>query len=271
MRAARLEIVLALVAAACALYGFGLPDFGFAYAPGARPENGLRVVTWNVGEAAGFGQRAARDETLARVGETVATLDPDLLVLQEVSESALERIADALPGARTYHAGGGRGCGVVAQRGNLVPLPPRRWTGRPAVHVVYRGERDVLAHLIGLHASSWSAAERNEEIGRAVDSLAELDEALPIVAGDLNLDVDLESGRDLFTDDEYLDVQTYNYLAEHLTDAALGTGPTAEPDRRLDYVFVGTERWRVADAGVWRGHRVGSMDHHPVVVDLARR
>ena len=126
--------------------------------------------------------------------------------------------------------------------------------------------------MIGMHADAWSASARNTEIGRAVELLEETGKlSLQVLAGDLNLDVDLGGGKDLFTEDEYLDVQTYNFVAERMDDAAASGGPTAEPDRRLDYIFVQSEdgQTRIQDTGVWRGQRAGGMDHHPVVVDLA--
>jgi endonuclease/exonuclease/phosphatase family metal-dependent hydrolase len=88
------------------------------------------------------------------------------------------------------------------------------------------------------------------------------------LAGDFNLDLDLDKRRDLFTDDEYRDVETYNYVANRLVDAARGRGSTAEPDRRLDYIFAEREAFLVIDSGPWKGHRSGQMDHDPVVADL---
>jgi endonuclease/exonuclease/phosphatase family metal-dependent hydrolase len=75
---------------------------------------------------------------------------------------------------------------------------------------------------------------------------------------------------DLFTDEAHRDVETYNYAAQALQDAAAAVdahAPTAEPDRRVDYVFVSLER-RVLAAGPWKGRRVGAMDHDPVVADI---
>ena len=92
-----------------------------------------------------------------------------------------------------------------------------------------------------------------------------------IFAGDFNLDPGLDKRRDLFSDDDHLDVETYNYVAQSMEDAALGRGPTAEPDRRLDYIFYGAEELELVEAGPWRGRRVGAMDHDPVVADFRFR
>ena len=94
---------------------------------------------------------------------------------------------------------------------------------------------------------------------------------LKILAGDLNLDIDLDKRRNLFSDDAYLDVETYNYVAQRLSDVTLNTGSTAEPDRRLDYIFADAKRFNLVHSGPWKGRRVADMDHDPVVVDLLMR
>ena len=91
---------------------------------------------------------------------------------------------------------------------------------------------------------------------------------LKILAGDLNLDIDLGKRRDLFSDNQHLDVETYNYLLQHLSDLTQNTGSTAEPDRRLDYIFGDTGRVKVVRSGPWKGRRIEDMDHDPVVADL---
>ena len=266
---AKLELVLFALAVGAALLGFGPPRVLVGYTPPPRPASGLRIVTWNVGVASD-GDEARRERELEGVRETLLRLDPDVAVLQEIGERELEDLADALTDARTAFVGGAQSsCGVVVQRGRLAGIDGEEHHGRAPVRVVYRPEQGPWMQLLGLHADPWSATARNAQIGRAVDLLAEADGVpLRVLAGDLNLDVDLGGGKDLFTEDEYLDVQTYNYAAERMLDAAAGTGPTAEPDRRLDYVFVASDVVRVGDAGVWRDRRVGGMDHHPVVVDL---
>jgi len=78
----------------------------------------------------------------------------------------------------------------------------------------------------------------------------------------------IDKRRDLLTDNEHLDVETYNYLAEHLADVTRGTGATAEPDRRLDYIFADAGRVKIIRAGPWKGRRVADMDHDPLLADL---
>ncbi len=120
-----------------------------------------------------------------------------------------------------------------------------------------------------LPASSVNESPPPTLIGRVTDMLMRHDSAyLRILAGDFNLDIDLGKRRDLFSDNQHLDVETYNYLLQHLSDLTRNTGSTAEPDRRLDYIFADTGRAKVIRAGPWKGRRVAGMDHDPVVADI---
>ena len=123
--------------------------------------------------------------------------------------------------------------------------------------------------VVIIHADPFSAKERNSLIGQVTDVLMNQNSGhLRFLAGDLNLDVDIDKRRDLFSDNEHLDVETYNYLVQRLSDVTRDTGSTAEPDRRLDYIFADAERVSVLRVGPWKGLRVADMDHDPVVADL---
>ena len=146
----------------------------------------------------------------------------------------------------------------------------REWEGRPPVDALYtRRDDGVRVHLLGPTREHLVGAgtQWTRSGARSTCSRASRSPPCVILAGDLNLDVDVEGRTDLFTDDEYLDIQTYNYTVQRMRDAGREHGPTAEPDRRLDYVFVGGAH-EVLSGGVWRGQRIGGMDHHPLIVDL---
>jgi endonuclease/exonuclease/phosphatase family metal-dependent hydrolase len=139
-----------------------------------------------------------------------------------------------------------------------------------------RGQRELLqvrtlssghptVDVLAVHADAYSAEDRERELRWAASWFRQhASSPYRILAGDLNLDVD----GDLFSSDPAADTRTYNDLCSDLDDAGLGKGPTAEPDRRLDYVLVSRGGWKVDSAGPWKGQRVGDMDHDPVVVDL---
>lgn len=272
MRAAWIEVSLLALALACFLcvrdWSSGSSPI---FDPVRSPEGGLRVMTWNVGRPAAGAGRALSDDSLGYVAGVIRALEPDLVLLQELASSAqLDALLERLPGAwrRVYAGPEGRRVAFLAPRGEFAHSvrPPEVPRGllvevQPAGLVVF-----------GLHANAWSAEERNRQLGAAVDSLRGYEgPAARVLMGDLNLDVDLDKRRDLFSDESHLDVESYNYAARHLVDAAQGSGPTAEPDRRLDYIFVEPGALRVRQAGPLRGWRRDGMDHDPVLADLERR
>ena len=261
-----LELALYLAAGASALAGFGPPSLGTtAWTPVPVPEGALRVVTWNVGGAEGGRPRGFFDRDLEHVAGVLTSLEADLIVLQEMgSASQGARLASRLGSGYALAQAGGvallaRGATIEGQDSvsgaRRALLAQLRWRGRDLA-------------LAGVHASAFDARIRNREVGRATEALLERGAHLHLLVGDLNLDVDLDKKRDLFSNEVQRDVETYNYVARQLRDAARGRGSTAEPDRRLDYVFVSPSA-RVLGAGPWKGQRAPGMDHDPVVADLA--
>ncbi|MBI5362415.1 MAG: endonuclease/exonuclease/phosphatase family protein [Planctomycetes bacterium] len=262
------EGVLWLLAAGLFVLGadFGARDIG-AFEPSMRDANVMRLVTWNVGGAENGVPHSMKEEHVPAIADALARLDADLVFVQELVDGAqLRRLADAL--GRDWTAWRGRGdCGVLTRRSDVERWGPRRVRNHAGV-LWPRDGRDLV--VLALHADAFSAKERNEAIGESHAALMAQAGHAHVLLGDLNLDVDQDKKSELFSDDLHADVESYNVLAATLTDAALGKGPTAEPDRRLDYVFVSRELEIVA-AGPWFGRRVGTMDHHPVVVDLRWR
>jgi endonuclease/exonuclease/phosphatase family metal-dependent hydrolase len=265
---------LGLLASAFVLFllGFGLPERGpIPFEPASRPAGGLRVVTWNVGGTGSGDGRPLEDDHVPAVAESLRLLDADLVFLQELrGRDQLAQIARAVGrNVRFEVSEDSSGCvGVLAPRANLSALTTGDWEGRRHLALLAHPEQGPALHIVVLHAHAWSARRRNREIGQALDLLvpATLTPARMLV-GDLNVDIGRHGRNDLFTNDEPRDVASYNYVARHLRDVGEGQGPTAEPDRRLDYLFASPEL-RSVQAGPWHGRRVGDMDHHPLVADL---
>jgi len=268
-----LEVALFFAAGALLWLGFGAPEWRRdVFEPGQRAPLSLRLVTWNVGGSGSDGLGPLRDDNLAGIGASLRQLAPDVIALQEVaSEAQLRELARAAGTRKATYLlapGGGRRVAVLARGGQLRRLP-LSVDGPRAMGFEFEGEDGRRLRGVVLHADAFSAEDRNRLVGEATETLQRAGGDLPsVLLGDLNLDLDLGKRRDLFTDNEHLDVETYNFVATRLADGALGTGPTAEPDRRLDYVFVSREELVVEHAGVWRGRRLGDMDHDPVVVDV---
>lgn len=252
-------------------FGYGLPSFhdpgGFT--PGPKDQGVIRVVTWNVGGTDGDGGRPLSAPLVDHVADVLAGLDPDVVVLQELADrDQADRMLRELgwrEGDAEVTFGGGRRVAVLTREGRLrqTSAPGHRGT----TLVCRRTGRGVVDLTIGaVHASAWSSEDRNAHVGEIAARL-EQEPGRVILAGDLNLDLDLDKRGDLFSDDAYRDVETYNYVAARFTDAARGRGSTAEPDRRLDYVFVRGALTVIA-AGPVKDRRVADMDHDPVVADL---
>ena len=269
---------LLFLGASAALFAVGFatplwqrPDFE----PGPRREGVLRVVTWNVGRGFAAGGRGLGGADEQHVADILRQLDADLCFLQEIdSREQVQSIRERLGAGwtvRSRRVRDGDHLAVAAQRGELTTFRVRA-AGRQALGARYRRENGRELVGVGLHADAFSAERRNQQIGGTVDALQRRMSDVPhLLAGDLNLDLDLDKRRDLFTNNAYRDVETYNFVAQRLSDVARGRGSTAEPDRRLDYVFVSPRHFTVVDAGPARGRRRGDMDHDPVVADLRLR
>jgi endonuclease/exonuclease/phosphatase family metal-dependent hydrolase len=267
----RFELLLFLLAAAFFAMGYARPGGGAGpFEPGPRAAGVLRVLTWNVGQSDGS---LAADDVM-HVAAVIRQLEPDLCFLQELAGTRqLQELLRELGPEWTHSSKRERGgqLAVLARGGWLVSFHVPA-AGAVAHGVRLRTSNGRAVSAIGLHADTFSSRKRNEQIGSAVEFLFRRHpDTAKILAGDLNLDLDLDKRRDLFSDDSYLDVETYNFIADRLVDTAQGRGSTAEPDRRLDYIFASPAHFDVVAAGPVAGHRRGAMDHDPVVADLRFR
>lgn len=261
---------LLLWIAAATLFAFGAdlrPHTESEYEPTKREPDVLRLVTWNVGGTEDGKPHSLRAEHVPAIADALAKLDADVVFLQEVPDTPLLRTLASALGSE-WQAWRGRGdCGVLTRRPNVERWGPRRVQNQAGVRFEHEGRSLVV---LSIHAAAFSAKERNETIGEALEALLDEPADARALVGDLNLNVDRDQKSELFSDDLHADVESYNALAQHFTDAALGRGPTAEPDRRLDYAFLSPELEPIT-ATPWHHRRTGTMDHHPLVIDLRLR
>ncbi|MEU5721673.1 endonuclease/exonuclease/phosphatase family protein [Micromonospora sp. NPDC047738] len=220
----------------------------------------LRVVSYNV--------HSQRDDTAA-LAEVVREAAPDVVIVQEGPRRFRWRqkcasLADSF--GLVVAAGGLPSLGnllltslrvrVVATRCQRYPLTPgRHLRGAAYAECLVAGSRFLLA---GSHLST-DPAERPAQAAAFKRELAAT--TLPVVAGaDLN---------------EEPDGPAWRTVAQGLTDTALAadradrhTFPCANPQRRIDALFV-DPRITVVDYDVVDTPRTRrASDHFPVLVDL---
>ncbi len=267
-----LEILFIVLAIGFAIVGYDVPgSMTLGYRLTDRDPVGLRIVTWNVGGDSGRNGRPLNNQWLPHIARVLKDLNPDIVLLQEVANEPQSKRLRHMLGAGWHVSvtpGGGRRLAVLWQRGRLHTRQVRN-EGRTALLSTYLSVGRPPVFAMNVHADAYSAKRRNAIIGFATDVLmADRTDHVKVLAGDLNLDIDPDKRSDLFTDDDDLDVQSYNYIAQRLSDVTLNTGSTAEPDRRLDYIFVKLDGLDVTRSGPWKGKRLADMDHDPVVADL---
>ena len=271
MRGRLPETALVILAVLFALWGYRKPaDPTSAFVLRDKPDYLMRVVTWNIGQAGG---ESASWEIISQVSRVLQSLNADMILLQEVpGADSAGRIGNSLGGHWHLETSeqAGRILATFSEQRSLI-RHAGRFQSDAALFCSYGLQDGRLIGVMNLHANPYSARRRNRQIGRSAEILLQTKKHSAfagILAGDLNLDIDLDKRRDLFTDNEHLDVETYNALVAHYRDAAVNGGSTAEPDRRLDYIFYSPGKLNLIQAGPFKGQRVGAMDHDPVVADF---
>jgi endonuclease/exonuclease/phosphatase family metal-dependent hydrolase len=260
------EALFALAAVGLAVAGILLAGGGAAdpFAPGSKPIDGLRVVSWNLGSGSEQ-PLPARDENIPHIATVLEDLDGDLVFLQELTGLEQGRRLAGFLGAGWSVVSGAGGLALAYREGRIAVAARGRSGWKRMVFTYQKGEQPPV-RAANLHADMLSSRRRNRLIGGVTDLLAS--QKWAILAGDLNLDVDFRKRGDLFTDNLHRDLETYNYLADRMQDVGMQSGSTAEPDRRLDYIFTSKSGFEVRMAGPWKGKRGGGMDHDPLVADL---
>lgn len=234
----------------------------------------LRILTLNVWNLSGP-WRERRDAIVA----WLRRLDADIVCLQEIVDDGTRNSARWLAEGAGYPSVAYAGVDVGEGRtfGNAIlsrvaidheaaydlpDAPPGAGGGaggdvaRLLLHARTGGIDVFCTHLTSLHASGWLRELQCVEVDRLVREHADADAALPpILAGDFNADPDADEirflcgltsmeGRSAFFQDAWR-------VAGGGRDGAPGwtwdnRNPFAvldfEPDRRIDYVFVGWRR-----------------------------
>jgi exodeoxyribonuclease-3 len=242
----------------------------------------VRLVSYNI-RYGGIGRESA-------IGETIARLAPDLVLLQEATRpDVVERIA-AASGMTSWGAMAGRSVGfmsrlAVTEHG----WHPLRGSNRTFLELVLEdsGLHVVGVHLTAIH-SNWTERQRVRELRALLAALAGREQNV-VVAGDFNTLAPGErldwaqlprrlrvlawlGGRtirwetiQIMLDAGFLDA----FRVLHPHDAG-HTFPTWRPHVRLDYVFVpGGSADRVRRCEVADGPAAAAAsDHFPLVAEI---
>ena len=245
-------------------------------------DNGLRLLTWNIGNGDLESETRAHDEDLPAVARVILDNDPDAVALQELTGSdqlklLLQHLKNRYSGYVCSSAGGDRVEAVLVksrQRGD-------RGEGRATFSDVAAGDRIAAAAtfrvrkdspevvLVSAHADAFNASRRRAFATDATNwARSHSKSELTFIAGDFNFEVSTRNKNNLFTDDAKHDSESYAYLLKYFRDLGLDAGETSINDRRIDYVFGPVANVSMRRAEVLRSAAVGRMDHWPLLVEV---
>ncbi|MFK5923084.1 MAG: hypothetical protein QM496_12965 [Verrucomicrobiota bacterium] len=229
----------------------------------------LRLVTWNVGYFAPVNNKNAKDLDMERIAAVLQPLQAQVVVLQELnSVQQAEEIARKLGSdwyAKTVETGHDQILAVLSSLSGA-EMETRTAGGRSMIGVCFQGEDDRDVFILGVHsphpARGMDATVDN--IKAAVSWMCERNEAIRIMAGDLNYNFD----PDLTVDGDVL----YGEVMSVLSDGTISIGETYYAHTRIDHVFHHPQAMKVMEQSSGmvdlapRFAKVpGWRDHRPVV------
>lgn len=234
----------------------------------------LRILTYNIHH----GQGTDGKFDLQRIANVINSFEPDLVALQEVDRktkraSGVDQAAELARltgmnyayGPAMEYSGGEYGEAILSRLPILEitnHILPWGDGSEPRALLVVQVKTNDFGMLVfgGTHLAHDSQVDRIAQAKEINDLLVHIDDALVILAGDLNAQPDSKP---------------MNVLGEHWLDLAALTGspqptyPNVKPDRRIDYVLVRREdSWQVVKAEVVEG--LIASDHCPLLVVLER-
>lgn len=266
-----------------------------------QPRSGsLTVMSWNI--RSGFGsfdlpEPAGGTSQLEAVGAVIGESGAEIIGLQEVDRHwhrsggvdqprvLAERLGmEWCHGANWLPEGGAPGDMVpqygtailsrwpIVEHRNVYLPTPEDWEQRGALIATIRvGEVEMT--VINTHlqygdptGSDGSTRQRQEQLHAVLDLAAEAD-APVVITGDFNATPgssemgEIEKTRSGFTD-------TWSHARPDQPGYTIPASPVAEPERRIDYIFV-TDDLAIGDVSVVVNDRTRiASDHFPVVADL---
>jgi len=253
--------------------------------PDSRSENdnGLRLLTWNIGNGDLESETRAHDEDLPDVARVILDYDADAVALQELTGNdqlklLLQHLKNRYSGYVCSSAGGDRVEAVLvksSQRGDpgagraiFSDVPAGDRIAAAATFRVRKDSPEVV--LASVHADAFNASSRRAFATDATNwARSHSKSELTFIAGDFNFEVSTRNKNNLFTDDAKDDSESYAYLLKYFRDLGLDAGETSINDRRIDYFFGPVANVSLRRAEVLRSAAVGRMDHWPLLVEVS--
>jgi endonuclease/exonuclease/phosphatase family metal-dependent hydrolase len=245
----------------------------------SRDNKHLRILTWNIGNGNLESDTRAHSEDLPAVARVILANDADAVALQELTgEDQLKLLLTHLKNRyRGYVCSKGnsdRLDAVVIRTGSegsaiFEDVPAGDHFAAAATFRLQKDSPEI--YLVSAHADAFSASRRrgfSEDVTDFVRNRWEKS-GLMFVTGDFNFEVSTRNKNNLFTDDAKQDSESYAYLLKYFRDLGRNAGETAINNRRIDYVFGPTKTVSVHRAEVLRDATVGTMDHWPLLVEVA--
>jgi endonuclease/exonuclease/phosphatase family metal-dependent hydrolase len=236
--------------------------------PKAPPR--IRVLTYNIHHAAGTDGRL----DVQRIAKVIKQANPDLVALQEVDQGTRRsggiREADELGrltglqsvfSRSVYYDGAEYGNAILSrfklERSQRHELPgTEEREPRAALEVMVHADKRTQIRFVGTHLDHQIEVERISQVHRLNELFKDSLAASTILAGDINAQPGSKP----------IKILEQGGWQDTTGDGAL-TIPSAKPDRKIDWVFVGPgSHWRVVRSEVI--DEPVASDHRPVLVEL---
>ena len=251
--------------------------------PDSRSENanGLRLLTWNIGNGDLESETRAHAEDLPAVAKVILDNDADAVALQELTGNdqlklLLQQLKNRYSGFVSSSGGGDRVEAVLVKNNSgrgeagaiFSDVPAGDRFAAAATFQVWKDSPKVV--LVSAHADAFSASRRRAFATDATNwARSHTRSELTFIAGDFNFEVSTRNENNLFTDDAIHDSESYAYLLKYFRDFGLDAGETSINDRRIDYVFGPVANVSLRRAEVLRSAAVGRMDHWPLLIEVS--
>jgi endonuclease/exonuclease/phosphatase family metal-dependent hydrolase len=225
----------------------------------------LRIITWNIGKIYLSPESRAADRDLGHVAQVIAEVEPQIVALQEIRDSAqLSRLLAALGSGWSGRVPSDQ----YDRRAALLTQLPARFiefktsTGRTAQGAEVQLPGGSIATVTAVHLDAFDEVRRARQIEEVLASVERLANDEVILLGDFNFDPAAVARNSA-------DHRLYSYITRDLVDAGRHAGGTSLSAHRLDYVFYRSSRVHWTRAEVLRERRINIMDHDPLVVEMA--